>query len=187
MKPAGEVFNRYTAKSCAVLRCDRASADWMINRHYLGKWPGVVVSTFCLIFESRSVGLVVYALPPTQTYKRYGGLTWELARLWVDDTMPKNTESWLIAQTVKRIKKESPGVRALVSYADPSAGHQGVIYRAANWKPDGMTDDERKNPRFDYRVNGKMYSRKGHVPDGAVIERIPRVSKHRFFYRLEAS
>jgi len=79
-----------------------------------------------------------------------------------------------------------PAVKVLVSYADPSAGHAGVIYRAANWTPDGRTDDERKTPRADYAdaVTGKLYSRRGHVPAGVTIKRVARVSKHRFVYRL---
>ena len=74
----------------------------------------------------------------------------------------------------------------LVSYADPSVGHSGTIYRAANWVQDGRTDQERKTPRFDYAdaITGKKYSRKGHVPNGIEIKRIPRVSKNRFIYQL---
>jgi len=74
----------------------------------------------------------------------------------------------------------------LVSYADPSAGHSGVIYRAANWKSDGRTDDDRKTPRFDYADanSGKKYSRASHIPIGTDIKRVPRVSKWRFIYSL---
>jgi len=49
-----------------------------------------------------------------------------------------------------------------------------------------MTDDERKTPRFDYEVEGKVYSRRAHVPAGATPARIPRRSKHRFVYHLKA-
>lgn len=75
-----------------------------------------------------------------------------------------------------------------MSYADPSVGHMGTVYKAANWIPDGRTDDERKTPRFDYAdaATGKKYSRRGHVPEGVIIKRVPRVSKHRFYYPLRA-
>jgi hypothetical protein len=76
-------------------------------------------------------------------------------------------------------------VKALVSYADPSHGHSGTIYRAANWQQDGRTDQERKTPRFDYGVGEKIYSRRSHVPEGVAVLRIPRVSKFRYVYRLE--
>jgi hypothetical protein len=136
--------------------------------------------------NGRLRGGIVFALPPRETSIRYGGATWELARLWVEDGVPINAESWLIAQAVRYIRKERPDVKYLVSYADPSAGHQGTIYKAANWKSDDRTDDERKTPRFDYADanTGKKYSRRGHVPEGVTIRRIPRISKHRFVFQL---
>jgi len=131
-------------------------------------------------------GGIVFALPPRETAKRYGGVTWELARLWIEDKVPSNAESWLIAQAVRHIRKHRPEVRTLVSYADPSVGHMGTVYKAANWVADGRTDDERKTPRFDYvdASTGKKYSRRGHVPEGVTIKRVPRISKHRFTYRM---
>ena len=77
-------------------------------------------------------------------------------------------------------------MHCLLSYADPSAGHAGTIYKAANWKQDGRTDDERKSPRCDYydARTGKKYGRRGNMPADAVIERRPRVSKWRFVYPL---
>jgi len=133
------------------------------------------------------LGAVVFALPPRETSKRYGGETWELARLWLDDLVPQNAETWLIAQTVRYIRQHYESVKVLVSYADPSVGHTGTVYKAANWIPDGRTDDERKSPRCDYAdvATGKRYSRRSHVPDGVVIKRVARVSKYRFIYRLE--
>jgi hypothetical protein len=133
-------------------------------------------------------GVIVFALPPRETSKRYGGETWELARLWVDDSLPQNTETWMIARAVRYVRQNHSTVKVLVSYADPSAGHAGIIYKAANWVCDGRTDQERKTPRFDYAdaATGKRYSRRGHVPPGVEIKRIARVSKHRFVYRLDA-
>lgn len=163
----------------------RRTADAMIRRHYLGRWPGVVVLSLGLFRDQKALGVIVFALPPRETSVRYGGVTWELARLWVSDEVPMNAETFLIGKAVRYIKRVRPEVKALVSYADPSVGHSGVIYRAANWKADGRTDQERKTPRFDYQVAGKRYSRRAHVPSGAVIERVARVSKYRFIYRVE--
>lgn len=141
--------------------------------------------TLGLMSRNTLRGIMVFALPPSQTYVRYGCPTWELARLWCDDVLPRNTESWFIAQAVKYIKRHHHNVvSALVSYADPSMGHSGTVYKAANWLCDGRTDSDRKTPRFDYVVGDKVYSRRAHVPDGAVVVRKPRVSKHRFIYWL---
>lgn len=179
-----------TLQSCRVGHATRCEVSWMIRAHYLHHWPGVTV---CTLAMSRplagglisDIGLVVFALPPRETAKRYGGVTWELARLWIIDAMPKNSESWLLGRAAWHVRHVHPEVEVLVSYADPSAGHSGVIYRAAGWRPDGRTDDDRKTPRFDYTVAGKHYSRRAHVPNGAEIVRVPRVSKYRFVLRLE--
>ena len=158
----------------------------MIKRHYLGKWPGVCVCVLALKKQSEFLGVIVFALPPKETSKRYAGETWELARLWLSDSVPQNGETWVISQALKHIKKNFRKVQVIVSYADPSAAHEGTIYRAANFERDGMTDEGRKTPRFDYAdaLTGKKYSRRGHVPLGTEIVRVPRISKHRYIYRL---
>ena len=186
MKPQCATFDRSWRAVSRVTPVARADAAPMIEKHYLGKWPGVCVLTLGLFCRDRLEGVIVFALPPRETFKRYGGLTWELARLWIADAVPANAETYLIAQAVKHIKRARPDVHALVSYADPSAGHAGTIYRAANWTADGKTDGERKTPRFDYADGrtGRKYSRKAHVPADADIVRVPRVSKHRFSYAL---
>lgn len=137
--------------------------------------------------SQRWLGIIVYALPPRETTKRYGGETWELARLWIDDSVPKNAETYLIAQGTRFIQRHRKDVEMLVSYADPSVGHTGIIYKAANWISDGRTDQERKTPRFDYvdTRTGKHYSRQGHLPEGAIVAHVPRVSKFRYVYYLK--
>ena len=161
----------------------RKEVDFLIKAHYLHRWPGVVVLLLALERERSITGTMIFALPPRETAKRYSVVCcWELARLYLIDEEPKNTESWFISQGIKWIKRNRPQVEALVSYADPSAGHSGIIYRASNWISDGRTDQERKTPRFDYCYNGKHYSRRGHVPSGVVPSRIPRISKYRFVY-----
>lgn len=186
MKPSGPVFDKSWRGRSSLAIGSRQDLDWMIRRHYLGKWPGVCVLRMALVIDGTLLGTIIFALPPRETMKRYGGLTWELARLWVDDSVPKNAETWVISQAVRYIHTNFPSVKFLVSYADPSAGHSGVIYRAANWKADGRTDQDRKTPRFDYAdaVTGKRYSRRKHVPIGTIIARVPRVSKNRFVYAL---
>lgn len=186
MKPDGVVFDRVWRQSVTVLPIERKEADLMIRRHYLGRWPGVCMCSLALWRGGIALGVIVFSLPPRETTKRYGGTTWELARLWVEDAVPTNAETFLIAKAVRFIKTHFPSVRFLVSYADPSVGHTGTIYKAANWLPDGRTDQERKTPRFDYvdALTGKHYSRRGHVPEGREIRRVPRVSKYRFFYSI---
>lgn len=186
MKPNCETFDKSWRENCSIVLTSRDSVDDMIRQHYLGKWPGVCVLSLAMVRDGLPIGVIVFALPPRETVKRYASETWELARLWLKDYVPQNAETYFIAKAIRYIRKNHKTVGALVSYADPSVGHAGTIYKAANWIADGRTDQDRKTPRFDYAdaLTGKHYSRRSHVPNGVEIKRIARTSKHRFVYRL---
>ncbi len=186
MKPTVEVFDSAWRARCTVVPCSVRDVDKFLKAHYLKKRPGVCVLAMMMLEDVFAVGAIVYALPPPETAIRYKGVTWEMARLFISDRVPQNGESWLISQSVKYIKKNHRDVISLVTYADPSQGHMGTVYRASNWVPDGQTDEGRSTPRFDLRdrVTGKLYGRRSHVPAGADTVRAPRVSKHRFIYRM---
>lgn len=189
MKPTdGPLFDAGWRRSCRVEQVRVSDVDDFVRAHYLGRRPAIVLLALAMMRGTRRLGCVIYSAPSRETDVRYGGKTWELARLYILDEVPHNAESWLISQSVRWIKRHRPDVCNLVSYADPSAGHAGTIYRAANWRCDGRTDDERKTPRCDYydARTGKKYGRRGNMPLNAVVERRPRVSKARFFLQLRA-
>ena len=56
----------------------------------------------------------------------------ELHRLVLLDEIPKNSESWFIARALKALKKDRPYYNAVLSFADATEGHIGVIYQATN-------------------------------------------------------
>lgn len=143
MRHEGVNFDGAFRVETLVIPISKREAEPLILKHYLRKWPGVVTIRMGLFYKGELMGCAVYALPPRETCKRYGGLTWELARLWVDDRMPRNTETFLIGKSIRYILKTHKNVKALVSYADPSQEHVGRIYRASNWITDGRTDEGR--------------------------------------------
>ena len=51
----------------------------------------------------------------------------------------KNSESRVIAFCIRWIKDNLPEVRRIISYADPSHGHSGGIYLAANFRYVGLS------------------------------------------------
>lgn len=180
-------FDSSWRSECQVLPCSIVEVDHFVKAHYLRKRPAIVLLCLAMIKAQRLVGCIIYSAPPREADKRYGGKTWELSRLYLLDEIPRNAETWLIGKSIRYIKREHKEVRHLLSYADPSVGHAGIIYKAANWQSDGRTDSERKNPRCDYvdANTGKKYGRKGNMPIGARVVRIPRVSKWRFHYPLK--
>jgi len=185
-KLSAAVFNSAWRVSCAVRKCSIVEVDCFIKAHYLSKRPAIIM--LCLVAEcnGKQIGCIVYSMPPREADKRYGGKVWELARLYLLDEIPKNAETWLIGQSVRYLKRHHKDVKHLLSYADPSVGHAGTIYKAANWRVDGRTDDDRKTPRCDYYDGrtGKKYGRRGNMPLEAEVLRKPRVSKWRFTLAL---
>ena len=94
-------------------------------------------------FES---ALVVWSIPANKNIARFvlgqAGNVWELSRLWAPDGHEKNLLTRAICAAVKWIERlERPD--ALVSYADPNAGHRGGVYRAASWVYHGRSDEVR--------------------------------------------
>jgi hypothetical protein len=188
--PVRPQFDASWRACCTLEACSIVDVDKFIKQaHYLKKRPAIVL--LCMVAKRNGcpIGCIVYSAPPREADKRYGGKTWELARVYMLDSVPCNAETWIIGRSVRYIKQHHKEVRHLLSYADPSAGHSGVIYRAANWSRDGMTDDERKTPRCDYvdARTGIKYGRKGNMPADAEVSRIPRVSKHRYTLALRPS
>jgi len=181
-----DLFDSSWRLGCSVSPCSISAVDSFVQSHYLRKRPAIVLLCLVMLHGDTPVGCVVYSAPPREASVRYGGTTWELARLYLLDEVPKNAETWLISKSVRWIKRNRSDVKHLVSYADPSAGHKGTVYRAANWRCDGRTDDDRKTPRCDYydERTGKKYGRRGNMPSDAIVVRRPRVSKYRFTLSL---
>jgi hypothetical protein len=130
------------------------AARMVIENHYLHRAPNMSIA-FGLIFCGRVVGVCTFGFPASRhlqigACRTDPGSVIELNRLWVCDTMPKNSESWFVARCLKELP---PYI--VISYADTSVGHVGHIYRALNFKYSGWTDMDRKTPRFDYVVPGK--------------------------------
>lgn len=186
MKPAGPVFDAEWRARSVVEKCSVAEIADLLAQHYLRRRPGTVVFATRLLVGPFARGCLTFSIPPRETSVRYGGETLELSRLWIADDIPTNAETYMIARSVRLLRKAKPSVRFLVSYADPSAGHAGTIYKAAGWRGDGRTDQERKTPRFDMAdaATGKVYHRAAHAPSGVALVRKPRVSKHRFVLEI---
>lgn len=185
-RPAGDCFDSEWRRRSVVEACSVSEITDMLAQHYLRRRPGTVVFATRLLVECFGRGCLTFSLPPRETSVRYGGETLELSRLWVADDVPANAETYMIARSVRLLRKAKPSVRFLVSYADPSAGHAGTIYLAAGWKRDGRTDEGRKTPRFDMAdaATGKVYHRAAHAPHGVALVRKPRISKHRFVLQI---
>lgn len=106
---------QFSFKDLQVRHISRADGDWLVQRHYLHKWPAIVLSIFGLFHNNICVGVCVYSAPAIKVNQRYRCSVWELARLWLVDEMPKNSETWFIAKTILLLKKERIPIDGIVS------------------------------------------------------------------------
>ena len=79
-----------------------------------------------------------------------------LARLWLHDDLPRNSETCTIAKALRRMQRrwlevhpprfpdEPYHVRKIISYAD-TRYHNGTIYRAANFRESGRTRSRKRH------------------------------------------
>lgn len=58
--------------------------------------------------------------------------------------------SKILSIAIKWFKRQCPGIRLIVSFADPSEGHYGGIYQACNWVFSGQS-----SPATFYNIRGK--------------------------------
>jgi hypothetical protein len=124
-----------------VLQIDYGLAqETVIKNHYLHRQAPCSFAFGMFDLQGNLVGVVIYGVPASSTLLK--GIcgpddaqnVYELTRLWVADQVPKNAESWLIAQTLKQLDRQ-----IIVSYADSSANHVGYVYQAANFIYTGLS------------------------------------------------
>ena len=121
----------------------KAALDIVIKNHYLHRVAPC--SKAFGIFEKGGVfggilkGVVCYGVPAYNPIlksicgKEEMNNVYELTRLWIEDAVPKNGESFLISNSIKKLDKE-----IVISYADSSMNHLGIVYQSSNWHYIGM-------------------------------------------------
>src|SRR3990167_7486553 len=102
--------------------------DRIIAYHYTHSFP----TGKSITYEYENA-IVVFSIPSNYMLNRWLGCTvWELTRLWAPDGHRAN----LLTEAISAAISEFKGLKladALISYADPNAGHSGGVYRAASW------------------------------------------------------
>ena len=170
---------------------NKLAQEVVIKNHYLHR-KAPCSFAFGLFLEEQLFGAILYGTPSSAPLRRgIAGLenaenVIELTRLWVHDSVPKNGESYLIGHTLKLLNKE-----IVVSFADTSQGHLGIVYQATNWLYTGLSAK-----RTNWTIQGvdkhcqtiadKYTSKELREKFGERFSLQPRPRKHRYIY-LRAS
>jgi hypothetical protein len=143
MTPAAAAAPPFRAELLAGDR-RRAAEALVAERHYTHTTPSGKSHWFSC---GESGALVVFSLPANNQADRAvlgrRGVVWELTRLWAPDGHAPNLLTRSIAAAVAAFRLTEPACEALVSYADPHAGHGGGVYRAASWVYQGQSTEGR--------------------------------------------
>lgn len=133
---------------------------YISSNHYSKTCTRAISLAFGIYYNKMLVGCIVYAEPVgtfvVQSIAKGLELkatnVYELTRLFIDDKIPNNAESYCIAKTIQYIKQNRPEVYYLISYADTMYGHCGCIYQATNWLYTGSVE-----PKAMFKYRNKFY------------------------------
>jgi len=165
------------------------ATELIVAKHYLHRKAPISMAFGMFDQSGQIVGVVTYGVPASSTLLKgvcgedEASNVYELNRLWVDDSVPKNGESYLIGNTLGLLDKE-----IVVSYADTSQGHVGVVYQASNWLYTGLSA-KFKDPKVRGLENQHHATYAHGLTNKQVVEKfgdrayfVERPRKHRYIF-----
>jgi hypothetical protein len=170
-----------------------AAKKIIVKNHYLHSFLGCTQLCFGMFIENRLLGALTLGAGPTNAFRLVEGakpndcLT--LTRLWLSEELPPNSESRVVAISLRFLKKYTK-LKFLVTYADPTQGHIGIIYQAGGWLYTGLSE---AMPKFDLGDGVARHSRSlSHAfgshslryfsECGFEVKVLPQIPKHRYIY-----
>ena len=117
--------------------CDHKAAKHAVMRwHYSRAMPAFKLVRIGVWESGRFVGAILYGVGANRHIARPFKLrdteVCELVRVALGPGRRYLT-SKCVAISLRMLKRQSPGLRLVVSYADAGQGHVGTIYQATNW------------------------------------------------------
>lgn len=164
------------------------------NWHYSKTFPVGKTVKIGVWENSKFIGVVIFAWGMNKDLGTPYGLKMqqcaELVRVALTNHVSQVSK--ILAIAVKFLKRQSSGLRLLVSFADPTEGHHGGIYQAGGWVYTGKSAES-----FEWILNGKRLNRRAFtgqqfgkgvlsvakIPIGAIKRKV--TGKHRYIKTLD--
>ena len=178
--------------------CSHAAAKYAVEHwHYSRSLPTPPLVKIGVWEDGRYIGCVLFSRGATNHLGDPYGLSalevCELTRVALADHA--SPVSRIVAIAIRMLRKHAPGLRLIVSFADPNHGHTGSIYQAGGWLYCGATSTSHKFRDAKGRVwHGRQVSSNGvkrqygtlrRVPKIDDCERIAELGKHRYLMPLD--
>lgn len=130
-----------------------AALHAVMNWHYSQRMPSGKLVKVGAWEDDLFIGCVVFGRGANNHLMEPYGLDQtegcELVRVAL--TTHQAPVSRIVAQAMKMLRQSNPGLRLVVSFADPLQGHRGGIYQAGNWTYLGMS-----RPQTALVINGRL-------------------------------
>ena len=114
--------------------------DIVVEKHYMHR-KGPCSRAFGLFDkQDRLIGVITYGVSASSTLLKgvcgpeEAKNVYELTRLWIEDSTPKNAESYFIGNTIKTLDRQ-----IIVSFSEIAQGHIGTVYQASNFLYCGLS------------------------------------------------
>lgn len=125
--------------------CSYEAAKYAVEHwHYSKRMPMPPYNSVGVWEDGQYVGAVIFARGAAPTLSKSFSLLQtqlcELVRVALRDH--RSAVSRIVTIAIKLMRTRSPGVRAVVSFADPDHGHHGGIYQAMGWVYTGTSAPE---------------------------------------------
>jgi len=178
---------------------NRVAAPIIIRNHYSHTFPAGTMLAFGVFHEGALRGACCFGKGAAPEYVKLVEGTkrdeyLELTRLWLHDSLPKNSESFVIGFCLRFIKKHAPKIKWIISYADKNHNHLGTIYKATNFVYTGLGGKTDalilKGKRIHRRTIGRRFGTsdlKFFKKHGIEFEKTIEKGKHRYFYFLHSA
>ena len=176
--------------------CSHEAARYAVeNWHYSKCMPSFKVVKIGVWEAERFIGCILFSMGANaQAHCPYGiekRDICELTRIALDKHATPVTR--IVSIALRLLKQQSPGIRLVVSYADPEQGHDGGIYKGGGWIYVGQTS---LCTHYEYISSGKRVhsktiatGRRGYAAQlkAKGIIRPVRVWKYKYLMPLDAA
>lgn len=127
------------SKEIKILICEKNVADEIVVKNHYSKKATKNSFLNMLVYYKNNVSGVLqigYGIRPNKNGKFSKGEVCEFDRMWLNDLMPKFSETITISLLHNFLKLKFKDLKAIISYSDNSedVNNTGVIYKASNYK-----------------------------------------------------
>ena len=154
------------------------------NWHYSNSLPASKLVRLGVFENGKFIGAVIFsrgASPHLGTALELDQTEiCELTRVALDRHIAPVSQ--ILAVCLKQLKELNPGLRCIVSFADPKEGHTGGIYKATNWIFTGSS-----HAVIEYFIGGRwQHTRNAYYnPERQIAPQRTSPGKFRYYYPLD--